>query len=292
LYLFGISPLPLLLRSLPLSFGTLWHYIFVLPIAILFALPLMVLTFIPLLGALISVTIFTFISVLGYRCALAAYGKGNEPAVDKLVKSSMFFGVINTVVGLLLAFLSAGVVIMLTKIGIDGDVAAPWGNAIPAVPSLAVIGFFLVNGLYNCAIAVPMATAAVEATPSGRSADPAFGIGRGMFSLALIWILWLVGIYYSGLIQFVIEQVTYLIYETIGQYITLTPIEVPQYNVLWLIASTLFLLWGTCWYYATAVIAWSDEVAARDANRVVTREVSRMSAEELRAWREARMQKN
>lgn len=291
LYRSGIIRLPLLLRSLPLSLGTLWHYIFVLPIAILFALPLMVLTLLPLIGSVISVTIFTFIAVLGYRCALAAHGKGNEPAVDKLVKSSMFFGVINTVVGVLLAFLSAGIVIALTKIGVNGDIPAPWGDAIPAVPSLAVIGFFLINGLYNCAIAVPMAAAAVEATAHGRSSDPLFGIGRGMFSLALIWILWLVGIYYSGIIQFAIEQVTYLLYQALGEYITLQPIAVPQYNVAWLIGSTVFLFWGTCWYYATAVIAWSDEVAAREAKRVVTREVSRMSAEDLRAWRESRMPK-
>jgi hypothetical protein len=282
--------LPLFLRSLPLSLGTLWHYVFVLPIAILFALPLMVLTLLPLIGALINVTIFTFIAVLGYRCALAAYGKGNEPAVDKLVKSSMFFGVINTVVALLLGLLSVGIVIALTWIGVDGDVAAPWGDAIPMVPSLAVIAFFLVNGLYNCAIAVPITAAAVEATSNGRSADPLFGIGRGMFSLALIWILWLVALYYSGIIQFMILQVTLFLYEILGRFITLKPIEVPQYDVVWLILSTLFLLWGTCWYYATAILAWSDEVAAREARRVVKREVTRMSAEELRALRQSRMQ--
>lgn len=284
--------MPLILRSLPLSFGTLWHYIFVLPIAMLFALPLMVLTLLPLVGALISVTIFTFIAVLGYRCALTAHGKGNEPAVEKLVKSSMFYGVINTVVGLILGFLSFGVVVLMIKLGVNGDVSAPWGDAIQVVPSLAVIGFFLLNGLYNCAIAVPMTAAAFEATANGRSADPLFGFGRGMFSLALIWILWLVGIYYSGIIQFAIEQMLYLIYETIGNYVTLKPIVVPQYNVLWLIVSMVLLLWGTCWYYATAVIAWSDAVAAREARRVVTREVSRMSADELRAWRESRMPKS
>jgi hypothetical protein len=287
-----VSRLPLFLRSLPLSFGTLWHYVFVLPIAILFALPLMVLTLLPLIGSVISVTIFTFIAVLGYRCALAANGKGNEPAVDKLVKSSMFFGVINTLVGVFLALLCFCLVVGLGWIGVTGEFAAPWGDAIPMVPSLAVVTFFIINGLYNCAIAVPMTAAAVEATPNGRSADPLFGIGRGMFSLALIWIIWLVGIYYSGLIQFLIEQLTYLLYVALGNFITLKPIAVPEYNLVWLLISTLFLLWGTCWYYATAVIAWNDEVAARAAARVVTREVSRMSADDLRALREARMQKN
>lgn len=283
--------MPLFLRSLPLSFGTLWHYIFVLPIALVFALPLMVLTLIPLVGSLISVTIFTFIAVLGYRCALTAYGKGNEPAVEKLVKSSMFFGVINTIVALVLALLCAGLVFGLAWIGVEWNVAAPWGDAIPMVPSLAVILFFLLNGLYTCAIAVPMTAASFEATPNGRSADPLFGIGRGMFSLALIWILWLVGIYFSGLIQFVIEQLTYILYLALGQYLTLTPIKVPQYNLVGVLLSMLFLFWGTCWYYATAIIAWSDEVTAREARRVVTREVSRMSADDLRALRESRMQK-
>lgn len=283
--------MPLFLRSLPLSFGTLWHYVFVLPLVLLFATPLMVLTLLPLIGSLISVTIFTFFAVMGYRCALAAFGKGNEPAIEKLVKSSMFFGSINTVVAVVLVFLCVGAVMGLERIGVKGDMDAPWGDAIPMVPSLAVIAFLVVNGLYNCAIAVPMAAAAVEATPSGRSADPLFGIGRGMFSLALIWILWLVGIYYSGIIQFAIEQVTYLLYQTLGRFLDLKPIEMPQYNVPWLIASMLFLMWGTCWYYATAVIAWDDEVKSRKAERTKTREVSRMNADDLRALREARMQR-
>ena len=285
--------MPLFLRSLPLSFGTLWHYVFVLPLALLFAMPLMVLTLLPLLGSLISVTIFTFIGFMGYRCALAAYGKGNEPAVDRLVKSSMFFGFINTLVAMVIMLFCVGAVLALIKLGVEGNAAAPWGDAIPMVPSLAVIAFFVVNGLYNCAIAVPMTAAAVEAsTSSGRGADPLFGIGRGMFSLALVWILWLVGVYYSGIIQFTIEQIVYVLYATVGKYVDLKPIEVPQYNGLWLIGSMLFLLWGTCWYYATAVIAWNDEVTAREAERVRTREVSRVSAEDLRALRLSRMQRD
>ncbi len=283
--------MPLLLRSLPLSFATLWHYIFVLPLVLLFALPLSVLTLLPLVGVLISVTIFTFIAFMGYRCALAGLGKGNEPEVVKLVKSSMFFGVINTVVAVVIGFLCFGAVLALGVFGVEGNVAVPWGDAIPMVPSLAVIAFFVVNGLYNCAIAVPMTASAFEATSNGRSADPLFGIGRAMFSLALVWILWLVAIFYSGLIEFMIEQVTYLLYALLGRVVGVETPDAPQHNYLALIGTLLVLMWGTCWYYATAVLAWDDEVKAREAARVKTREVSRVSADDLRALREARMQK-
>lgn len=284
--------MPLFLRSLPLSFVTLWHYVFVLPIVLVFALPLLVLTLLPVIGSLISVTIFTFFAVMGHRCALAAYGKSNEPAIDKLVKSSMFFGVINTVVGFVLFMACLGVGLGLARIGVVWNVEAPWGDAIPMVPTLTVIVFFVLNGLYNCAIAVPMAEAAAEATPNGRSADPLFGIGRGLFSLAFLWILWLAVLFYSGIIQFVTEQVTYMLSEFFGRIFHFKPIQVPQYNLLWVIGSVVALMWGTCWYYATAVLAWADANKRREAKRVEVREVSRVSADELRALREARMQKN
>ncbi|MGL4236923.1 hypothetical protein [Tabrizicola sp.] len=281
--------MPLFLRSLPLSFGTLWHYIFLLPLVLLFMLPLMVLTLLPLVGSLISVTIFTFISFVGFRCALTAHGKGNEPAVEKLVRSSMFFGVIATVVSAVLFLLCVGAVLGLMHFGVEGNVDAPWGDALPMVPSLAVIAFFVMNGLYTCAVAVPMTAAAVEATSMGRDADPIFGIGRGMFSLALIWMLWLYALFNCGLIEFVIEQVGFILYTALGNLIDLAPVEQPEFNPVAIVGAILALLWGSCWYYATAIIAWQDEVKRREANRVTVREVSRTSAEELRALREARM---
>lgn len=283
--------MPLFVRSLPLSLVTLWHYIFVLPIVLIFALPLSVLTLLPVIGIVISITIFTFFAVMGHRCALAAFGKGNEPDIVKLVKASMFFGGLNTVVALLLGFLSFGVVMILIRLGIDGDIDAPWGDYFVLVPSLAVVGFFLVNGLYNCAIAVPMVATAFEATGNGRSADPVFGIGRGMFSLALIWMLWLFGIYYSGLIEFTMFELLRILTEVTGLPLSDRVIVLPERNIPWLVGAWLVLFWGTCWYYATAVIAWDDEVQRREAERTKVVEVARVSAEELRQLREARMQK-
>jgi hypothetical protein len=283
---------PLLLRSLPLSFVTLWHYVFVLPIVLLFAVPLLVLTLLPLIGTVISLTIFTFFAIMGYRCALAAYGRGNEPAIDRLVKSAMFFGVFNTAVAILLLAACVLAAVGLASVGVEWNAEVPWGDAIPMVPTLAVIAFFVLNGLYNCAIAVPMAEAAAQATPKGRSADALFGIGRGMFSLAFLWILWLVGLFYSGIIQFVTEQVTYQLTVFFGSIFHFRPITVPKYDPLWVIGSTLVLMWGTCWYYATAVLAWADTEEQREARRLEVRAVSRMSADDLRALREARMQKN
>lgn len=284
--------MPLLLRSLPLSFVTLWHYIFVLPIVIVFALPLSVLTLLPIFGIFISITIFTFFAVMGHRCALAALGKGNEPDVVKLVKASMFFGVINTLLGALIALVCISVVLLLMYFGVDGDIDVPWGDtAIPWVPSLAVIVFFVVNGLYNCAIAVPMAEAAHCATEGGRSADPMFGIGRGMFSLALIWMVWLFGIYNSGLIEFTIYEFLRILVEVTGLPLRDGPTVLPERNIPWLIGAWLVLFWGTCWYYATAALAWEDEIQRREVERTRTVEVARVSADDLRRLRESRMQK-
>jgi hypothetical protein len=50
-----------------------------------------------------------------------------------------------------------------------------------------------------------------------------------------------------------------------------------------------FVLWGPCWFGATAVLAWDRTRQRHEAERVKTVEVARVSADDLRALREARM---
>ncbi len=65
----------------------------------------------------------------------------------------------------------------------------------------------------------------------------------------------------------------------------------PPEAVSWprLAVSVLFSLWGTCWFSATAVLAWDRRHAKLQAGKVEVVSVPRVSADDLRALREARM---
>lgn len=101
--------MPLFIRALPLSLGTLWHYVFLLPFVVIACIPFLMLTLIPLVGFLVSSGIGTFITFAGYRCALTAFGRGNEPSFTKLVMSSLSLGLLNTLAGLVILMISLGI---------------------------------------------------------------------------------------------------------------------------------------------------------------------------------------
>jgi len=69
-----------------------------------------------------------------------------------------------------------------------------------------------------------------------------------------------------------------------------TVLENPQpINRVMFGISVLYLLWGTCWFSASAVLAWDRLLQSRAASRVEVVAVSKVSGDDLRALRESRM---
>jgi hypothetical protein len=281
--------LPLFLRALPLSLGTLWHYVFLLPLVLILCMPLALLTLIPLLGAVIASAIGTFVSIIGYRCALATYGRGNEPAFGALVRASMMYGLIGIFVGVIIMFCSAGVGLGLGWLGIDLEVPTPGVEALPVVSGVAVLVYLLLNSLYVCAMAVPMTAAAAAATRGGRDPGPFFGFGAGIISLIIVWFLWFTGIFFLGVFGTILEAIQAGLQETSVDFLAPVPEEPVVFRPVALAIAILYLLWGACWFCATAVLAWDRQITRRDAKKVKEVEVTRISSDELRALRESRM---
>jgi len=281
--------MPLFLRALPLSIGTLWHYVFLFPLVVIVSIPFLLLTIIPILGLPVAMTIATFLSFAGYRCALAANGQGNEPSFGKLMKASFVFGLINLLGSMALFALSYGIGLGLERLGIGQNVTVPEGMEIPYATGLAGVIYLVLSSLFFCAVAVPMTAAAHAATSKGRDPGPLYGFGTGLFSLAVCWALWMVGLIYLGFLASIGEAMAYgihvLISSTFGVTVDL------DYEMAWatLAISVLYLLWGTCWFAATAVLAWDRKRTRAAEAKVEDVAIPRVSVDELRALREARM---
>lgn len=284
--------MPLFLRALPLSLGTLWHYVFLLPLVLILCIPFVLLTLIPLVGMLVSSGIVTFVSIVGYRCALTAFGRGNEPAFGKLVRSSLALGLINTIAGVLLLFVSVGLALGLSLLGFDPQVPTPGMELLPVVSGLSVLLYLVLNSVYTCAMAVPMTAVAAAATRNGRDPGPFFAFGSGLVSLGFAWFLWLGGLFFLGFFGVLMESVQAGMQEVNASVLGVVPEEPVSFRPVLFVAAMLYLLWGACWFCATAVLAWDKEIKRRDALRVEVVDVARMTSDELRALRESRMQRD
>lgn len=284
--------MPIFLRSLPLSLGTLWHYIFLLPLVFVASVPFVLLALIPIVGLLVGPAIATFFTFAGYRCALAARGHGNEPSFGKLARASLFYGFLNTLVGAFFLFASIAIVVIAAKLGLrPTDPLAAEGIS-AWLPGVAIIGLLLLNSLFTCAIAVPMTVVAAAATPNRSDPGPFVGICQGLFSLSLVWFLWLAGIFFIGVGAIMTESVTFAVQHTVGNLPGRAPTAPAEIHLLPLVGAVAYLLWGGCWFYATAVLAWERMLDRRKVEEVETTVTTRMSAEDLRAWREARLPKD
>jgi len=281
--------LPLFIRALPLSLGTLWHYVFLLPFVVIVCIPFLILTFLPLVGFLVSSAISTFFIFAGYRCALTAFGRGNEPSFTKLVMSSLSLGFMNTLAGVVIVVISLGLGFGLISLGVGTEFAVPGFEDIPFAPGLTVAVFIVLNSLYYCAMAVPMTSVAAAASEGARDLGAFFGFGTGIISLSVAWIVWFSGLILLGFIWVLIETAA-IGTELLSAEFLGTVLEDPR-PINWVMfgVSVLYVLWGTCWFSATAVLAWDRLLQTRAASRVETVAVSKVSGDDLRALRESRM---
>lgn len=282
--------MPLFLRALPLSFLTLWHYIFWLPLVLIICIPFLLLALIPFVGIVVATAIATFISFAGFRSALPACGKDNEPSFGKLIGSSLSLSIINILISILLIMISLGVGFGLDTLGLSPSFTAPGMEDIPFATGYASLVYILLSSLYYCAMAVPMAALAAAATPNGRNPGPFYGFGSGLISIGVAWGLWIAGIFFFGVFVSIMEGIGFGMQTAVSSILGV-PLEEEIVVDWWFLAlAVVYMLWGTCWFCTTAVLAW-DRTVQRWASVPAsgTTPIERISADDLRAMREARM---
>ena len=185
--------------------------------------------------------------------------------------------------------ISLGIGTGLIWLGIGAAIDVPGFEDIPFAPGLTVAIFILLNSLYYCAMAVPMTAVAAAASEGARDPGAFFGFGTGIISLVVAWVAWFSGLILLGFIWVLIETAAtgtqLLLSEAFGTVVE----DAKPINWVMFAVSVLYVLWGTCWFSATAVLAWDRLLQSRAANRVEVVAVARVSGDDLRALRESRM---
>jgi hypothetical protein len=281
--------MPLLLKSLPLSLTTFWHYLVTLPFLAIVAFLLLLSSFLPFVGYFVPGTVAVFCLMVGFRCALAARGHGNSPDFGALLRASLVFCVVNIVatflIGLIAAALFYVVRFAVPLLGISAD--NPQHTTIWIGGGTVTI-YLILLCIYSSAIAVPMTAAAAAATDRGRTASPIFGLGTGMFSLTFIMLVWMFG----GNVFSIFGEVTTIFFMlATALFAAINGKDIPwewSVDTGKLAGATLFMTWASSWFFATAVLAWEKAVQRIEHDGVAAKEVQRTTSTDIRALREAR----
>lgn len=282
--------MPLFLRSLPLSVMTLWHYIFVFPIVLVMSIPFVFLSLIPFIGIVFSTGLTAFYTIIVNRCALTAFGEGNEPDIVKLVKSSLALGFMYVFASFVILIVSVAFAFALVWLGVGEDATLPGSeNPIPWAPGSAFLLYLVMLIGFQAMMAVPTAALAHAATNHGRDPGVIYGFGQGFFSALTAWVIWVIGIFLLGVFAELASAITTGLQTMFSGLLKLAPTAIEPIRWGPLAGAIAYVLWGPCWIGATAVLAWDRTRKRHEAERVKTVEVARVSADDLRALRESRM---
>ena len=283
--------MPLFLPALPLTLMTLPHYLLVLPFLAVLVLLFSILALIPILGLIVPGAISAFCTIVGLRCALAARGHGNEPALGALLWSSVIFSLINTLAVIVVSAIAFGIVLLI--VGLPGDLTG-WQDVLIYLGDNADWAFYLQTVfvvLYFAAMAVPMTATARAGTPGARRPDPVQGFGAGFVSLAIV-----LGIGSALSLYLGIFGEVWIVLGLMAEWVLVYAMgdELPDLPgiTLGFVASVVAIIMASCWYFATAVLAWESRQRRPLEETGATAPVTRISADDLRALRESRMPGN
>jgi hypothetical protein len=282
--------MPLFLQALPLSLKTFWRYLAVLPVLGVIAFLMLLASVIPIIGLVVPGTVYAYCILTGLRCALAARGHTTDPGFDYMLRAGFQF--------FLLTFVATqviGVLVLLLSLVIPGWLGWLEGLVDDDPRILMVAGgafglYTLLMMLWSAALAVPMTAAVAGTNRRSWALNPIEGFGSGMLGLTLISLVWMVG----GTFLSIFGEVTtmfVLLAETIHAVINN---EDPKWD--WslspfsLLGGTLYMTWASSWFFSAAVLYWERSTNRRAAEVREKIEASRVSADDLRALREARMQ--
>lgn len=311
----------LLTQSFVLSFATLWRYLIVMPFVVIpgflifmtifivpVLLPPVIVIFLaaPVLSSTLFTVILTFLAVsissfnimVGCRSAFGAMGTFNDLDFGRLARKSMSFSMVQLVASLFL-MLTLGGIIAATFLMSDGGtqfMANPTANSgflvefltgHPMAVTVMIVGFALSLGI-SALLSVPMAGAAISATPNMGNTDAFIGLGSAFLPVLILLILVSIGCSLSGAYEAMFTLLAKLT-ETVALYLSNAPLIWPaQGEVLLGSAMFMFVIWTSCWFYAASALGWKRFSDDRADALAYNAKVDRFDPEELRALREKR----
>jgi hypothetical protein len=313
----------LLIESFFLSFKTFLRYLVVMPFVVIpgflilmtiFLTPvllsqgfiLIIFLFAPVFFATLIGLIFGFLLtamtsfniMIGCRAAFGAMGRFNDLDFGRLVGKSFVFTLAQMAAGVFIVLILGGIVAATVLLGAGTSLVAPGPDITPLflldfmTSHPLTIGLGLLSLLLSLSLsallAVPMAGAAISATPKMGPTDAFIGLGAGFLPLLSLLIIVSVGLTVSGSYSALIIVLTKLA-TTFAQYLGNLPLVWPTpQETLFGVAMFLFIVWTSCWFYAAAALGWKGHSDDRDASLAQKVESERFSPDDLRAFRELR----
>jgi hypothetical protein len=280
--------MPLFLRALPLTLKTLPHYILTLPFLVVLVLLFSILALIPLVGLIVPGAITAFCAMIGFRCALAAHGDGNEPNLLGLFGASLLFSVINLLA--MLVVVAFALAFTVLSVGVPQDMTS-WWDLVEFLDRndgwIAYLQLVLVSA-YAAAMAVPMTTVAEACTPGARRPDALKGFGTGFISLMIVLAVSAIVSEYFG---FFAEIWIYLGLLSFWVVMYMVGGELPDLPLpdLGFAVAVLAVIGMSCWFFATAVLAWDATRTRKGKTADIPLPAAHATLDDLRALRESRM---
>lgn len=284
--------MPLVLQALPLSLKTFWRYLAILPVLGVIAFLLLLASFIPLAGLLVPGTVYAYCLMTGLRCALAARGHTTDPGFGHMLRA----GVVFCLMTMAATWIIEGAALLL-PLGFFH--AFGWLETLVGDRSgrLGLAGgifglLILFSMLWTAALAVPMTAAVAGTARQNTGMNPFDGFGTGMIGLTLISLVWMIG----GSLLSVFGEVATMLALLIETIRAVAEAEDPAWD--WslspfsLLGGTLWMAWASSWFFTAAVLYWERAEDRRKSLVTARAEATRVSAEDLRALRESRMQRN
>lgn len=309
----------LIANSFVLSFNTLWRYLLVMPFVVIPGLIVVIsviigpvfifggmfagaLYFAPLLaGSVILIFVSFLISsfmcyniMIGCRSAFAAMGQRNDLDFPRLIGKSMNFTLVQMIawvfIVVVLGGVGAGYALLTGGLSLGGsapEVAMLEAASNPLFIVLSVV-MVLISLAVSALLAVPMAGAAISATPKMGPTDAFIGLGSAFLPvlgvLVITQVLCTITGAYGYLGMFIWQLST-----AFFQYVTEQPVAwLAQEQFLLALGMTLLVIWASSWFYAASALGWRRYVDAREEALSYKVEYDRFTPEELRLLREKR----
>jgi hypothetical protein len=313
----------LLFQSFLLSFKTFLRYLIVMPFVVIpgalivmtlmltpllmtRGLILIIFLFAPILFSTLIIIIFAFLItalssfnvMIGCRAAFGSMGRHNDLDFGRLVAKSFAFTFAQLAAGAFIALILGGIVAAIFVFSQGGEqflqnpAASPEFVLLFVMDNPAVVVIAVLSVLLSIAVAavlaVPMAGAAISATPKMGPTDAFIGVGTAFVPILLLLIGTSVVLGVTGAYQ-AVSMLMATLATTFAQHLGGLPLVWPTLEQMLMgVGMFLFIVWTSCWFYAAAALGWRNYTDNREASLAVKRQVERFEPEDLRALREKR----
>ncbi|WP_131802439.1 hypothetical protein [Yoonia tamlensis] len=257
------------------------------------ALILSLFSILPFVGWLVPGMVSIWLSIAGIRCALFARGHTQPIAAGTVFTICLYYSVIFLVVGVLVNLFMAALIWIITLAGFTINPLGLFAGVFGVSPvwSALLIGFLAPVAITTAAFAVPMTAAAASTGRGGWDYRAFAGFGRGAISLSFVMAVWM----FSGHLFSFFGEIWTFLGLMVGAVMALSAGEnIPfqtDFAPWTALRGTLIMAWASSWYFATAVLTWEDYVAQTAVQRAAQHAPPKVSTDDIRALRQARMQK-